>query len=436
MSPNIAVVVLDTLRRDTFSEHFDWLPGVSFERAYSTSHWTIPSHASLFTGVYPSESGVHAKSLDMDYPGETLAEAFRRNGYTTRFYTANGNLSFWDGWDRGFDEFVPRAQLSPAHEQLVDWTAFSRESDHSGPSKLAAAVKQCVTADCPTIPALRQGYQYWRRPSSDGGTRDIVDRVAQTDFGNRELVVINLMETHVPYHAPDGGAPVHVDTGDAFADSVANPDHIRSAYGTSASYLATWYRKLYRLLDEDFEYIVTLSDHGEMLGEHGHWNHGYGLYPELVRVPLVLSGPTADRTVTDTTTPVNLLDLHRTIAELAEVSVDSRGRSLCAEVDDRPLLTEYHGFVPWHREMFDRKGVPESTYEMCDAERRGVVTEDGYTYETHADGLQCPSDRTEIEADRTTLQTLVESLDVRSVTADDASIDDEVREQLEQLGYA
>lgn len=57
-NPNIALIVLDTLRKDSFDEHFDWLPGRRFENAWAPSHWTVPVHASLFTGHYPSEVGV------------------------------------------------------------------------------------------------------------------------------------------------------------------------------------------------------------------------------------------------------------------------------------------------------------------------------------------------------------------------------------------
>ncbi|WP_262180173.1 hypothetical protein [Haloarcula laminariae] len=67
--PNIAVVVLDTLRKDAFDGHFDWPPSVSFENAWSTSHWTVPAHRSLFTGQYPSETGVRARAERFDISG-------------------------------------------------------------------------------------------------------------------------------------------------------------------------------------------------------------------------------------------------------------------------------------------------------------------------------------------------------------------------------
>jgi hypothetical protein len=62
----IALIVLDTLRKDAFDRHFDWLPGRRFEHAFSTANWTTPAHASLFTGWYASEVGVHAEPLPPD----------------------------------------------------------------------------------------------------------------------------------------------------------------------------------------------------------------------------------------------------------------------------------------------------------------------------------------------------------------------------------
>ena len=68
----IAVVVLDTVRRDAFDEYFDWLPGRWFERAYSTSHRTVPAHASLFTGTYAGEIGVGGGNEHLTFDGRTL----------------------------------------------------------------------------------------------------------------------------------------------------------------------------------------------------------------------------------------------------------------------------------------------------------------------------------------------------------------------------
>ena len=82
--------------------------------------------------------------------------------------------------------------------------------------------------------------------------------------------------------------------------------------------------------------VVFLSDHGELLGEHGLWNHSISLHPELIEVPLVVSGPGfADETRRD---HVSLLDVHRTVADLLDADVSSRGRDLRDPLDPEPLL--------------------------------------------------------------------------------------------------
>lgn len=95
---NVAVVVLDTLRKDTFDEHFDWLTGRWYDRAYSTSHRTVPAHASLFTGQYASEVGVGGSVERLVHEGPGLGES----GSTTRAFSANPYVSGQFEYDRGF----------------------------------------------------------------------------------------------------------------------------------------------------------------------------------------------------------------------------------------------------------------------------------------------------------------------------------------------
>lgn len=63
---NVATVVLDTLRKDAFERHFEWLSERRFDTVWSPSHLTVPVHGSLFTGCYPSETGVHAGRVPLD----------------------------------------------------------------------------------------------------------------------------------------------------------------------------------------------------------------------------------------------------------------------------------------------------------------------------------------------------------------------------------
>jgi arylsulfatase len=433
MAENIALVVLDTLRQDSVSDSFDFLSGVSFTNAYATSHWTIPVHASILTGKYPSEVGVHAKSPTFDCPDTSIVERLENNGYQTRMWSANANLTAWNGWNRGFEQFIDPARLEPGNENLVDWASFAREHDNSTLTRLIYAFIHSLKSNEPTRKVLKQGYQYWRQSRADGGTESISRRLERTNIGDSEFLVVNLMETHTPYHAPGGNAAVEVSIGDAFAGNVDDPEYIQSAYETSVECLSKRYKFLFELLENKFDYVITVGDHGEMLGEDGMWNHGYGLYPELVHVPLVISGDGIDDTEHEGI--VSLLDLHKTIADIANIDVESRGQNLLQSPGERPLLTEYHGFRPSHREQFERKGAPEGTYDNHDSELHGVVLPDGYGYETHSGEMRVEGDLTESRA-KSELEDLKNTLDVREVEEYTSDIDEETKQQLRELGYA
>jgi len=433
--PSVALVVLDTLRSDTFDDHFEWLPGRHFSRAYSTSHWTVPAHASLFTGTYASEVGVHGHAGDLDCDEPVLAESLRDAGYRTRCLTANPQLFQHDGWDRGFDEFVGRDSLPSFADDAFDWGEWFADLDSTGVRQYLDAVWRCVRSDCATRESIRQGYELYSRSAADGGAAAVRDRVRATDFGDEEFLFVNLVETHTPYHpARSDDDPVTVVAADAFTDEEPDLQAARRAYERSAAYLSDRYREIFDELSENFDYVVTLSDHGELFGEHGMVNHSFGLHPELVQVPLVISGDGVADDVDHGV--VSLLDVHRTVADLAGVDVDSRGRNLlAADRESRDFRTEYHGLLPFHEAQFAREDVPEAEYEKRDAPLSGFVSRTGaYAYETHTDGFRTLG---EFAVDpRERLDELDDAVDVRVVTDGDPAVDEDVRDRPERVGYA
>jgi len=437
---SIAIVVLDTLRYDAFESNFDWLDGMRFKNTYSTSHWTIPAHASLYTGYYPSEVGIHGKQMNMNFDGDTLPEIFQEHGYSTKLLTANPQIHMWDGWTRGYDTAIGPSNLSVGNESLVDWDKFYAGCDSEGIRKYFEAVAHCFKSDSPAIPSLWQGIKETMLPA-DGGIKSITQRVKETSFDGDDFIFINTMEAHIPYNPPkeytDVDTPVDVVAGDAFSNSVTNPDELRDAYFASVEYLSDSYKELYENLSSDFDYVITTADHGEMLGEHGMWNHSYGIYPELVHVPLVISGDNIQEcTINDV---VSLLDVHKTVCDLAEMPVDSRGQNLLENIESRDYLFEYHGFLHWHREQFKRKGVSESIFDEKDSPLDGFVTQDGtFAYETHDDSLVTPAG-CQLPDARSYLDNLLSEIDRKpGGYAESASdgISNEMRKQLEDLGYA
>jgi arylsulfatase len=442
MSPgdSVAVVVLDTLRKDAFDRHFDWLPGRRFDRAFSTSNWTVPAHASLFTGRYASEVGVHGRSNRFDCPETALAERLRAAGYTTRAFSANTNVTGHFGFDRGFDRFeVPGAVSHLADDDLFDWRAFNKRTDSTGIRKYLRGVAECVRGDCATLPSLRAGLRVKRSDGTGvayGGAEEALATVEGWSFGEREFLYLNLMETHEPYRVPASYATVPEPAKtDAVGDLVSgefDPERVRTAYDDCARYLSDVYRVLFDRLRSSFDYVITCSDHGELLGEGGAWGHEFGLDPALTRVPLAVSGPdTAGReAVAD---PVSLLDVHATVLEAAGVDPDSggsRGRSLLSTTERPDRLTEFLGLTPWSRDRLRERDGPVDRY---DAEYRGLVAGGYYGYETPDGFVEAGADPP--DDPRSRLASLAGDLDDPGVESE-AEVPAAVRDRLRDLGYA
>lgn len=437
---NIALIVLDTLRKDAFDRYFDWLPGRRFERAYSTANWTVPAHASLFTGVYPSEAGVHAKNMDFDCTKTSLAEQLRDAGYTTHAFSANTNITGHFNFDRGFSDFRSPQKLEHLNkDELFDWRSFNRGTTATGFRKYLRGVYECVISDSATIPSLKAGAQTVfdknRLGVEYGGLIEASRALDAMEFGDQEFLFVNVMETHEPYQVPPTYETVEEPTvtnsiGDLTVESV-NGEQIRQAYEDCARYLGDEYEHFFERLQQDFEYVITVSDHGEMLGENGAWGHEHGIYPELTHVPLCISGEDFEGTCTET---VNLLDVHETVLEMAGIAAGSegRGQSLIADIEGRDRLTEYLGLTSWSERKV-KEHWNERQVERYDEQQRGYAATEGYySYETVDGSFKAGTE--EITDSRSHLDRLVADLDVRNVQKDN-EIPNEIKDQLEHLGY-
>jgi arylsulfatase A-like enzyme len=431
---NIALVVLDTLRKDAFDRHFDWLPGRRFERAYSTANWTVPAHASLFTGKYASEVGVHADHMQFDCDESALAERLCDAGYTTHAFSANAHVTEHFAYDRGFTDF--RSPYEKPDDRLFNWREFARTTDATGIEKYLRGGYACIAEDCATLPSLIAGLKMKRASGSEveyGGTIEAKEEIRDMQFDDREFLFLNLMETHEPYVAPpEYMTDEEPDLTNAVGDIVIGEidgEHVRQAYDDCARYLADIYDDLFDTLDEEFDYIVTVSDHGELLGEHDAWAHEHGVFPELTHVPLCISGEGLDGTCTKT---VNVQNVHDTILDMAGVG-EGTDRSLLGAVDGRECVTEYLGLTDWSEGKLEANGYGESVERYNETLRGYATLGDYYGYETVEgfDGVGTESD----DEPREELARLVDDLDIREV-AQDSEVPDEIKDQLEHLGYA
>jgi len=283
--PNIVVIVIDTLRADhlpMYGYPHATAPflselardGIVFERAYSTSSWTAPATASLFTSLYPIQHGVvtgmlaarRARQTDPTItlnaiPDEavTLPEIMQRAGYRTFGVADNLNICAAEGFDQGFDAFQSYNYRGAAevNAQVVGWKA------------------EMLRPDSPYFL-----YLHYMDPHKPYGQR----QPWSAQLGATGTADISAFDSEIR----------HVD------------EHIRELFETMG-----W--------QEDTIVLVT-ADHGEEFGDHGEFGHGHNLYNETLQVPLLVYPASAlgteSRRVRE---PVSLIDLLPTLREIVRV---------------------------------------------------------------------------------------------------------------------
>lgn len=444
----IALVVLDTLRKDAFDDWFDWLPGHRFENAYSTSHWTVPAHGSLFTGKQPSEAGTYARSPSLDTDEPVLAERLSKMGYDTYGFSTNGHVASGFDFDRGFDEFEQNWQSVRLSSDRFPWKEQVLESTQPLPLAAMSALVEFVRGDYDTLASIRQPIQYLRyqheigNQYEDSGAEWVLSCLRSRSFDDPTFLYINLMESHAPLRPPEEFRSIDYPS-DGYTHSTLDKyptqedgersgtlERVQTAYKDSVEYLSHIYRQIYRELS-DFQYVLTLSDHGELLGENGLWGHSYGLSPNLTNVPFVLSGPT--RQSSALTHTVGLPDVFATVLDIAQTTDGSTTDLpiLCDETGTE-VYTEYHGITYEERiQALADAGVPEDVVTSLDTPLYGVVDKDGnYWYET--DGEIQSSPRT-AEAPPALLHEYRERSP--EIQKRGAQLNEDIKDRLSDLGY-
>jgi arylsulfatase len=434
--PSIAVIILDSLRKDTFDQYFDWLPGIRFENAWSPSHYTVPVHASLFTGSYPSEIGVHAKNETLDTSNPVLTEKLQGNGYTVRGFSENFLFSPVNDFDRGFDDFVPGGRAKLIRPGIFSWKKAISDSDANGFIRDLSIVTKCIRSDCRTVESLRYGWNL--KHDSFDGVGELFDMVNSGSVDSDEFLIANLMQTHIPYTPPSSyrtaDAEFKVPEEDSNSVLGGNGDYSghRTLYENCAQYLSDKYRSLFKMLADKFDFVITLSDHGELFGEHQAIKHWYGVFPELTKVPLVLyKGNDEVRECTDL---VSLLDVHKTIVNITGINMESRGCDLRCP-DRSACLTEFNGIRSERIQNMHERGISEADISAHDRVLRGIALEPSYyAYETTKGfvetGTAGPEDPMNI------MEREIDSLETMDIENSDNEISEEVRQHLEDLGYS
>ncbi len=308
---NVLLVTLDTTRADRIGCYGDRQAltpvldklaerGVVFEHAYAPIPLTLPSHASMFTGLYPPEHGIHTNGKNRLGDGvPTLGEKLQSRGYETAAFVASFVLDRKFGLARGFQTYDDDLTgTEPADE------ALHRHRDG------AIVIQRALE---------------WLRP-----------RVAKPFF-----CWVHLYDPHFPYES-------HPDLfGEQFQD---RPYDGEIAYADILIGRLTEFLRANQL--ESRTLLVVVGDHGEGLNDHGERQHGQMLYNSTLHVPWIIVPPSAAAGGKRIETPVSLVDLSPTILEATRspAAANISGRSLMPavrgeELPVRPLYAQTD--EPW-----------------------------------------------------------------------------------------
>lgn len=329
--PNVLLIVLDTVRAFNLSlygyarntspalEAFA-SGGATFERAFSTAPWTLPSHASMFTGLWPHEmSADWMVPLDPGIP--TLAEALARHGFVPVGFSANTNyVSREVGLARGFvafEDYVLTPALVLRNSSLVRVVSRNRT--------LRRLIGEDDALGRKDASSVNRSFFRWldRRPAD------------RPFFG-----FINFYDAHRPYlppppydrmFVPPGTRPdprLHRTGKPGDDQRVETTAWAENAYDGGLAWLDSQVGVLFAELERrgllDSTVIIVTSDHGEEFGEHGLFDHGNSLYRQAVQVPLVLRAPGRVPAGIRVEAPVSLRDLPMTVLELTGLSAQER----------------------------------------------------------------------------------------------------------------
>src|SRR5438876_5444503 len=397
-SPNVVFITIDTLRPDHLgcygdkqigTPNIDTLAadGTRFERAYTAVPVTLPSHTVIFTGTYPTLSGVHDFAANKLSPTQaTLASVLKDNGYTTGAVIGSAVLDSRFGLNHGFDFYYDHFDFNRLQESNLD--------EMERPGNIVADV---------TLDWLSKNYQ------------------------KKFFLWMHLYDPHYPYRPP---APYSEEYRDrpydgeiAFADAQV---------GRLIEFLKN--KGLYQNT-----LIILSGDHGESLGEHGEKTHGFFIYNATLHVPLIihLPGDMHARTVQNL---VNLADIMPTVLAALNIQLPAhvQGQSLLPiispkkEDNARSLYAET--FLPrLHFNWSELRGVETENYHFIDApkpELYDLRKDPGETHNLFAEK------KAVTEEMRVRLAKLIQQYTAGQELAEKTGLDPALMERLKSLGYA
>ena len=300
--PNLLLILADTARADAFQPWFASAAtpnvgrlareGVTYATAISQAPWTLPSTASIFSGVLPTVHGITGDSLRWidgrrtspsekvaNYKGDWLPESIRERGYRTWAVSSNGWISGWGGFARGFDDFhdirpwrtasTPVRRLLRASSRCRPLAGRTREGE-----RLSSAFVASSKRDKNRGSLLSTSWRCIARTIRHEGSALLWPPAERSAMLGDPLALLahQLLQTRLRAHA----SPSYIRS-------------IRSLYEACGRYVDSLVSAFVEVVPDGTPLVVVLmSDHGESLGEHGLFGHHSSLHEPLLRVPLVV----------------------------------------------------------------------------------------------------------------------------------------------------
>lgn len=314
---NVVVLLIDTLRAsklpiynpqtrvktpalDAFASE-----GTVFERSQTPENWTKPAVASVLTSLHPATHGTKEDASKLPRSALMLSEVYKKAGFKTGSFIANGYVSNAFGFDQGWDHY----------------TNYIRERKNTNASNVFGEAAAWI----------------------------------EKNKGQRFFAYIQTIDPHVPYDPPDkylkmyDPAPyngkvqnrrTHLMLDDAkknpkkYAFTKRDKQRIEALHDGEISYHDEHFGKFLAKLDalglSDDTIVVITSDHGEEFQEHGSWGHGHSVYQELLGVPLLFRWPGAIPAGERVGPVVSTMDIAPTVLEATGVPIpkEFEGHSL------------------------------------------------------------------------------------------------------------
>lgn len=336
-APDLLLISIDSLRPDHLgcygygkptSPFIDRLAseGLLFENALSTTSWTLPAHAALFTGLRDSVHGLYDNGLSLNAEHSTLAEVLKAAGYRTAGFYGGPYLHPVFGLGQGFETYV---------------NCMSQPDLGEGARREAMLPDSRSHLDV-TGPRTRQAVADWAASTAQD---------ARPYF-----LFVHLWDVHYDYTAPEEYVRLFDEgyQGEVDGRLMSNPaihgdmpkrdlERLLALYDAEIRFTDDVVRGLFEDLDGlgmlENTLVVLTADHGEEFFEHRQKGHNKSLYDEVLRVPLILHWPGKVPRGARTDLQVQLIDLMPTLIAMTKVKALGRmqGRDLSPAVAGRAM---------------------------------------------------------------------------------------------------